>query len=158
MKLLSEMATRERNLWAELLVDLVVALYYLPKMFTLISSDQAYLTNPAMAGLIVKTIILAIIAGILAGILLRPGKNPQKEDERDYQFSARGCLIANRVLIICVIVIMGHLAFAGLFPRLAAARGLDIPPMMVAHLLLISLILSSSIKSVAQLVYYRRGY
>jgi Na+-driven multidrug efflux pump len=158
MNVLSDMSTTEKNLWAELLVNLVVALYYFPKVFVLIRAGDEALVSPAMAGLVVKTVIVAIVVGIVVGVFLRVWREPGKEDERDYQFAARGVLIANRALVIFVLLIMGQLVFEALFPGIAKLRGIKTNPMIIAHLLMLSLMLSSTIKAVAQLFLYRRGY
>jgi hypothetical protein len=158
MNVLSDMSTTEKNLWAELLVDLVVALYYFPKVFVLIRAGNVALMSPAMAGLVVKTIFVAIVVGIAVAIFLRIWREPAKEDERDYAFSARGTLIANRALVIFVSLIMGQLVFEGLFPGIAEKRGIKTNPMIIAHFLLLALMLSSTIKALAQLFLYRRDY
>jgi len=158
MNVLSDMTTTEKNLWAELLVDVVVALYYFPKVFVLLRAGDGALVSPAMAGLVVKTIVVALVVGIVVSILLGVWREPEREDERDYQFSARGTLIAHRALAIFVALIMGQLVFEGLFPGIAKLRGININPMVIAHLLMLSLMLSSTIKAVAQLFLYRRGY
>ena len=89
----SNMATRELNLWAELLVEIIIALYYFPGAFRLIKEGKWTLEDPgAMIGLIIGTIILAIIAGALISILISIWGKPAKKDERDYRFSARGSM------------------------------------------------------------------
>lgn len=157
MKLLTNMSTTEKNVWAELIVDFVVALYYFPKMFSLIRAGNLALI-PIMAVLIVKAVILAIVVGILVAILLQDWREPKRIDERDLQFSARGTLIANRALVIFIFLIIGQLVFEGLFPGLRGQLcSLMAKPLIIAHLLLLSLLFSSVIKSIAQLFLYRRA-
>ena len=103
-------------------MDILVSVYYFPKAFNLIIAGEEALAGRAMASLIVKTIVLAIVVGILACVLLRVWREPGKEDERDYQFSARGALIANAALVVFVAIIMGQLVFEGLFPGVATKR------------------------------------
>jgi hypothetical protein len=157
MNLLSNISTTEKHLWAQLVVDLVVALYYFPKMFSLIRAGHTALV-PVMAGVVVTSIILAIIVGIAVAILLRIWQEPERIDERDLQFSARGTLIANRVLVISILLIIGQLVFEGLFPGLRGRLfSLMTKPLTIAHFLLLSLLFSSVIKSIAQLFLYRRA-
>jgi len=155
MNLLSDMSTTEKNLWAELIVDVVVALYYFPKMLSLIRAGDTALI-PVMAGVVVISIILAIIVAIAVAILLRAWREPKREDERDRQFSARGTLIAYRALAVFVALIMGQLVFEGLFPGLRGGFAILTKPLLIAHLLLLSLLLSSAAKSATQLFLYRR--
>jgi hypothetical protein len=156
MNALREMSPTEKNLWTELLVDIVAGFYYFPKILLLIGSGAA--SGPAMAALVVKTIIVAIVAGIAIAILLHiVGQEPEKSDERDAQFSARGTLIANRALTIFICLIMGQLVIEGLLPGLAGKWDIMTNPLIISHLLLLSLLLSSFIKTVTQLFLYRRG-
>ena len=156
MNLLSDMSTTEKNLWAELGVDVVVALYYFPKMFSLIRAGETALVS-VMAGVVVTSIILAIIVGTALAILLRVWREPKLEDERDLRFSARGTLIAYRALTVFVALIMGQLVFEGLFPGLRGQLAILTKPLLIAHLLLLSLLLSSAAKSATQLFLYRRA-
>ncbi len=157
MDLLSDMSVTEKKLWAELFVDIVVALYYFPKMFVLIRTGDTVL-SAEMAALVVRTIIVAIVVGIAVSVLLRVWQESQRPDERDIQFSARGTLIANGALVAFVVLIMGQLVVEGLFPGLAGKLGVTAKPLIIAHLLLLSLLFSSVIKAVAQLFLYRRGF
>ena len=155
---LSDLSNRELNLWAELLVNIIVALYYFPNAFRLMKTNEWTPTGGAMIGLVVSTIILAIIISIVLAILVSIWKKPAKKDERDYIFSARGSMIAYMALFIFVAIIIGQLMFQGLFPEAAARLDLTADPAIIAHFLLLSLMFSSTIKCVAQLVSYRRGY
>ena len=156
MKVISDMSTTEKNLWGELFVDLVVALYYFPKTFSLIRAGETALI-PVMAGVVVTSIILAIIVGTAVAILLRAWREPKRKDERDLQFSARGTLIAYRALAVFVALIMGQLVFEGLFPGLRGQLAILTKPLLIAHLLLLSLLFSSAAKSATQLFLYRRA-
>jgi len=158
MKALSNMSARELNLWAELLINILVALYYFPIAFRLMQKDEWILATGAMIGLAISTIILAIVVGIAISIPICIWKKPVKKDERDYQFSARGSMIAYAALFFFVMLIIGQAMFEGLCPGIASKLGLITNPLIIAHLLLLSLMFSSTIKSVVQLFFYRRGY
>lgn len=156
----SNMATRELNLWGELLLNIIIALYYFPGAFRLIKEDKWTLEEDsgAVIGLIVGTIILAIIAGALISILISIWRKPAKKDERDYRFSARGSMIAYVSLSIFVALIIGQVMFEGLLPQIALKWWIITSPLIIAHLLMLSIMFSSTIKSVVQLFFYRRGY
>ena len=157
-KFLSDLTNRELNLWAEFLVNIVVALYYFPGAFRLIKMNERTPAGGAMIGLVVRTIILAIIISVILGILVSIWKKPAKKDERDYVFSAGGSMIAYIALFIFVSMIIGQVMFQGLCPETAVRRGFVTGPLIIAHFLLLSLMFSSTIKCVVQLFFYRRAY
>ena len=155
----SNMATRELDLWGELLLNIIIALYYFPGAFRLIKEDKWRLEDSgAVIGLIAGTIVLAIIAGALITILISIWRKPAKKDERDYRFSARGSMIAYVSLSIFVMLIIGQVLFEGLLPQVALKWWIITSPLIIAHLLMLSIMFSSTIKSVVQLFFYRRGY
>lgn len=158
MDLLQNFSTREKNLWSELLVDIVVGLFYFPKMINMMFSG-ADLTGKGMAGLITETVILAIVTGVIISIFLHTQKKPEQVDERDHLFDARGSRIAFAVLALCIALIMGNIIVYEMLPEVAKDRAvLNLSSVVIAHLLLLSLFLSSVIKTIVQLYFYRRGY
>lgn len=158
MDLLKNFSTREKNLWSELMVDIVVGLFYFPKMIAMMISG-ADLTGRGMAGLITETVILAIVAGIIISIFLHTQKKPEEVDERDHLFDARGSRIAFSVLALCIALIMGNIIVYEMLPEAVKDRAvLNLSSVVIAHLLLLSLFLSSVIKTIVQLFFYRRGY
>ena len=155
---LSDLTSRELNLWVELLVDIIVALYYFPRAFNLIKNDEWTLTGGAMIGLLVSTIILAIVVSVILSILVSIWKKPAEKDERDYVFSARGSTVAYTALFVLVILIIGQVLFEGTYPEMAGKLRLITSPLIIGHLLMLALMFSSTLKSAVQLFFYRRGY
>ena len=155
---LADLTNRELSLWAEFLVNIVVALYYFPRAFRLIEVNEGAPIGRAMLGLVISTIIMAILISIILGIIVSIWKKPAKKDERDYAFLARGSMIAYTALFIFVVMIIGHVMFQGLLPETAARLGLMTSPLIIAHFLLLSLMFSSTIKCVMQLFFYRRSF
>jgi uncharacterized protein (DUF983 family) len=103
--------------------------------------------------------MLAIFIGIVVSVFLHTQKKPEQVDERDYQFDYRGSKLAYSVLAICVSLVIGFILVYELQSDLGAPWAIvDLTPMVIAHLILVSLFLSSVIKTVVQLFYYRRGY
>ena len=157
---LADLTNRELNLWAEFLVNIVVALYYFPKAFRLIEENpiSTLQFSIRLSGLVVSTIVLTIIVSIILGIIVEVWKKPAKKDERDYAFSARGSMIAYMALFFFVSIVIGQVIFQDFFPETATRLGLMASPLIIAHLLLLSLMFSSTIKCVVQLFFYRRSF
>ena len=158
MELLDNFSTREKNLWSELLVDLVAGAYYYPKMIAMILA-AAPLTGAAMANLITNTVLVAIFAGVIVSVFLHTQKKPEREDERDLLFRARGNTVGYLVLALCVALVMGQVVVFEMMPSFTrSVAPFELSGLVIAHLLLVSLFLSSVAKSVVQLFFYRRGY
>ena len=159
MELFNNFSTREKNLWSELLVDVVVGFYYYPKIIIMIIAGGEALTRGAMAELVTKTIMLAILMGIIVSAFLHAQKKPEQVDERDQVFKARGNSIGYRVLVFCVVLLMVQILVTEFMPDIADGRfASDLSGVAVANLLLMSLFFSSLAKTLIQLFSYRRGH
>ena len=159
MEFLRNFSTREKNLWSELLVDLVAAAYYYPKMFSLMQAGDEGLTGAAMTSLIIGTVMVAIFAGVIVSVFLHAQKTPEVADERDLLFRSRGNTVAYFSLVLCIIVIMACVVITEMMPTFARTEGFyAVTPLVIANLLLVSLFISSVAKVLVQLYSYRRGY
>ena len=67
-KILSALSARELNLWAELLLNIIIALHYFPNALRLIKNDEWSLYSSALLGLVISTIALAIVGRIFAWV------------------------------------------------------------------------------------------
>ena len=149
-------SVREKNLWFELLSDVAVALYYWPGAIRLMMQGDEALMSSAMAGLIARTVIWAIVVATALSIFLHTQTKPEPMDERDYMIAARGSMLAGRVLVGCLIALIGVVVFREM-TQAAQLDAFPLSPLVMAHLLLVSLMLWSMTSSVARLFYYRRG-
>jgi len=153
MTLGETMSLRERKLWCELLIDVVIAVYYFSHALPLLAEPDPQFG--AITALIGKCIGLAIVLAIIVFSLAHVDAPEQPSDERDQLFDARGNAIAYFTLLGCVSLMMVQVSVAELAPDRAPFQ---MTPMVVVHLLLLSVILSSTVKAVVQLISYRRGY
>ncbi|HEY0962497.1 MAG TPA: hypothetical protein VGE69_09075 [Pseudomonadales bacterium] len=148
---------REKNLWFEFLSDIAIALYYWPKAIPLMLAGDDALRSGAMANLIASTVVWAIVVTTALSIFLHTQRKPEPMDERDYLIAARGSHVAVRMLVACVLVVIGLIVFR----ELTDAAQLDVfplSPLVIAHLLLVSLMLWSMTSTIIRLFCYRRGY
>jgi hypothetical protein len=152
-------STREKNLWFEFLTDLAVALYYWPNAIRLMMFGDEALRGGAMIGLITSTVVIAIVVSGALSIFLHTQQKPEPMDERDYMIAARSSLYAGRVLVACLIVVIGMLVIEEIpGPYTSHFEFFQLSPLVLAHLLLVSLMLWSMTSSIARLFFYRRGY
>jgi hypothetical protein len=153
------LSIREKNLWFELFVDIGVALYYYPKAFQLILRGDEALRGDAMVSLITSTVILAIILSSALSILLHTREKPEPMDERDFQIAWRAGFWSHRVLVACILVLIGRIVVEAMLPEYQVVRaGIRMGPLVIAHLMLVALMLASMTSTAYKLLSYRRGY
>ena len=63
MQFLNNYSNRELNIWAELILNIIVSLFFVSKIFPLIINGQFY--SEALVQIILTTIIIAIIYSII---------------------------------------------------------------------------------------------
>ena len=149
-------SVREKNLWFELLLDVVVAVYYYPRAFALILRDSAELTGTAVVDLLINTVILAILVSALLSVLLHTQKKPEPKDERDFIIDAKCDYLFSRMMMFGVLFVMGWIVMQQFNPW--PERNLfELTPLVIAHVLLFVVMISSMAHSVMKLLLYRLG-
>jgi len=148
MKFLNNYSNRELNIWAELILNILVSLFFVSKVFT---SNQ--FGGEVLVQIISTTIILAIVYSIVVFGAINALTKREEKDERDYIYELKSYRISYYLShggilgIICLIV------FNGLYQE---NLGLLTPP-KIAMILLIIALLSSTGKSLTQLFNYRKN-
>jgi hypothetical protein len=132
----------ERSVWVQLVSTVVVLGGYFVVAWRMMSSgvDTLVAYVPLFAGAVILLVIVLIAGSIVAAFL---GKR-EGRDERDRLISWRA--ESNSGWILAAGVLTGITAMI-----------LSVDNVWVAHLLLLSLLLSEVAKYALQLVYYRRG-
>ena len=148
MKFLNNYSNRELNIWAELILNILVSLFFVSKVFT---SNQ--FDGDVLVQIISTTIILAIVYSIVVFGAINALTKREEKDERDYIYELKSYRISYYLShggilgIICLIV------FNALYQE---NIGLLTPP-KIAMILLIIALLSSTGKSLTQLFNYRKN-
>ena len=148
MKFLNNYSNRELNIWAELILNILVSLFFVSKVFT---SNQ--FGGEVLVQIISTTIILAIVYSIVVFGAINALTKREEKDERDYIYELKSYRISYYLShggilgIICLIV------FNALYQE---NIGLLTPP-KIAMILLIIALLSSAGKSLTQLFNYRKN-
>ena len=148
MNLFSNYSNRELNIWAELILNILVSLFFVSKVFT---SNQ--FGGEVLVQIISTTIILAIVYSIVVFGAINALTKREEKDERDYIYELKSYRISYYLShggilgIICLIV------FNALYQE---NIGLLTPP-KIAMILLIIALLSSTGKSLTQLFNYRKN-
>lgn len=167
------MSKQERMSWVSLAVNVVIGFYYFSAAFALAESGDFY--GPPMAWLVLKLVILGIILGIVGEIVLRflTGGAADKiaADERDKLINAKAVRNGYYVLTAGAIALTWHIVVVGGLDRFAQDYPITQPtidvmntmldplaPIVIAQLLLLAGMISSSAIYASRIFYYRRGY
>ena len=152
MQLLNNYSNRELNIWAELILDILVSIYFFPKIFPLIIDGQLY--SDALVGIIATSIIISIIYSIFVFGAINTLTKREEKDERDYIYELKSYRISNIISQVSIYLLIGLIIF---YPINRVRLTELMSPPMVAMLLLIIALFSSTVKSVNQLYYYRKN-
>ena len=149
MQFLKNYSNRELNIWAELVLDLIVSIYFFPKLFLLIISGDIH-SNESII-LITTTIFISIAYSIVVFTIINISKESEEEDERDYIFELKSYKISNTIFQISILLLICWLFFTPL------SNHYEFTPIMIAAFLIIITLFSSAGKSVSLLYFYRRS-
>jgi len=151
MQFLNNYSNRELNIWAELILDILVSLFFVSKIFPLIINDQFY--SEALVQIILTTIIIAIIYSIIVFGAINTLTKREEKDERDYIYELKSYRISNNISQISIYLLIGVIVFNALYQENIG----EFTPPKIAMILLIIALLSSTGKSLTQLFNYRKN-
>lgn len=148
-------SNREQNILAEMVLNLLVAVYYAFIVLTLPADPTMQLK--ALSKAVIVIIIFSIVVSVVVFPLINRFKEPEPMDERDYMISARaytlgyyGFIILLAAMAVYIFLFQGE---TGLFED----RVQVLSPLMLANLMLGIIVVVGIIKSGYQLLIYRKG-
>ena len=151
MQFLNNYSNRELNIWAELILDILVSLYFFPKIFPLIIDGQLY--SEALVDIIATSIIIAIIYSIFVFGAINTLTKREEKDERDYIYELKSYKISNIISQVSIYFLIGLIVFN----PIKKVQLIEFTAPMIAMLLLIIALLSSIGKCLTQLFNYRKN-
>ena len=151
MQFLNNYSNRELNIWAELILDILVSLYFFPKIFPLIIDGQLY--SEALVDIIATSIIIAIIYSIFVFGAINTLTKREEKDERDYIYELKSYRISNIISQVSIYLLISLIVFN----PINQVRLNEFTAPMIAMILLIITLLSSTGKSLTQLFNYRKN-
>ena len=151
MQFMNNYSNRELNIWAELILDILVSFYFFPKIFPLIIDGQLY--SDALVGIIATSIILAIVYSIVVFGAINALTKREEKDERDYIYELKSYRISNIISQVSIYLLISLIVFN----PINQVRLNEFTAPMIAMLLLIITLLSSTGKSLTQLFNYRKN-
>lgn len=152
------MSFREKSIWISLISTLLIFGDYFLNVIALANLSEAVAKTTALE-LSIRAIVLIIIVEIIFQTVLALNNHKAANlgaDERDKLFEYKGNNFGYTVLVIGVFITLGRIVFLEINPEfIEQTNGLTIP-LLTAHILLFSFILSEVVRFSAQLYYYRR--
>ena len=151
MKFLNNYSNRELNIWAELKLDIIVSIYFFPKIFPLIIDGQLH--GAALVGIIATSIIISIFYSVFVFGAINTLTKKEEKDERDYIYELKSYRISNIISQVSIYLLI----YLIVFNPINQVRLTDFTAPMIAMLLLIIALLSSTGKSLSQIFNYRKS-
>ena len=87
MQFLNDYSNRELNIWAELVLDIIVSLYFISRAYPLLINDQ--FNSEALLPIIFTNIIISIIYSIIVFGAIDIFTKKEEKDERDYFYELK---------------------------------------------------------------------
>ena len=151
MQFMNNYSNRELNICAELILDILVSFYFFPKIFPLIIDGQLY--SEALVDIIATSIIIAIIYSIFVFGAINTLTKREEKDERDYIYELKSYRISNIIFHVSIYLLISLIVFN----PINQVRLNEFTAPMIAMILLIITLLSSTGKSLTQLFNYRKN-
>ena len=151
MQFMNNYSNRELNIWAELILDILVSFYFFPKIFPLIIDGQLY--SEALVDIVMTSIIIAIIYSIFVFGAINTLTKREEKDERDYIYELKSYRISNIIFHVSIYLLISLIVFN----PINQVRLNEFTAPMIAMILLIITLLSSTGKSLTQLFNYRKN-
>ena len=151
MQLLNNYSNRELNIWAELILDILVSFYFFPKIFPLIIDGQLY--SEALVDIIATSIIIAIIYSIFVFGAINTLTKREEKDERDYIYELKSYRVSNIISRVSIYLLISLIVFN----PINQVRLNEFTAPMIAMILPIITLLSSIGKCLTQLFNYRKN-
>ena len=149
MEFFKNYSNRELNIWAELVLDLIVSIYFFPKLFLLIISGDIYRNESIF--LITTTIFISIAYSIVVFTIINIFKESEKKDERDNIFELKSYKISNNIFQISTLFLICSIIFNPL------SNHYEFITIMIAAFLIIITLFCLTSKSFSLLYFYRRS-
>ena len=150
-----DISVRERKIWVELIIDVVVSVYYFMIIYELATKDGLDLA--VIGALTLKTVIVSIVLGILLAIFFIGNRKEEPADERDQLIAAKANAAGYYTLGTGIAFLIFHSIAVAIGQASPVFLQNPLTPVELALTLGALVVIASSIKASMMLYYYRRG-
>ena len=151
MQFLNDYSNRELNIWAELVLDIIVSLYFISRVYPLLINDQ--FNSEALLPIIFTNIIISIIYSIIVFAAIDIFTKKEEKDARDYFYELKSYRISYYLSQGGILGIIFLIAYNAVYQENIGL--LTLPK--IAMIFFIIAVLSSAGKSLTQLFNYRKN-
>lgn len=154
------MSFREKSIWISLVSTVVIFGDYFINVLTL-SGLPVEIAKATALELSVRALLLVIIVEVIFQGMLAVSNRKDAElgaDERDKLFEYKGNNVGYTVLVIGVFITLARIVFLELNPEIVGQSSVSEFPLLTAHILLFSFIISEIVRFSTQLYFYRSGH
>ena len=155
MNLFSNYSNRELNIWGELILNIVVCFYFFNGVFQLVPGSDKYAAD--LAEIIIGVVVIAVVYSIVVFGLINIITKAEAKDEMDRIIDVRSYKMGYIAMDIFVTLIMGHIILNESMGNIVSIGISEMTPILIAQLLLMTLVASSTVKSLSRLYYYKKG-
>ena len=149
------MSKQERYAWTSLASTLAILGLYLVMVWGLPEGLEDYAAG--MIDLFIKVILIAFVVELLLGLSKHTKAGRIDKDERDIVIEGNGFRNAYYFVMAAISTLAAHLFISNLFGEEIATNVYMATPSMMLHALLVIFLVTSLIKTLTQLYYYRQG-
>jgi len=159
MNITMDMSFKEKSTWISLFSTVLIFGYYFINLIGLTELPDAQ-AKTAAGDLLMRAVILSVVVeiifqGMLAATNHQAASLGDDERYKYYQYKANN--IAYSILVTGVLVTLGRILFLEFNPAFDDHDSSLNIPLLTAHILMFSFILSEVVRFSCQLYYYRKG-
>ena len=154
MNLFSNYSNRELNIWGELILNIVVCFYFFNGVFQLMPGSDEYAAD--LAGIIIGVVVIAVVYSIVVFGLINIITKTEAKDEMDRIIDIRSDKMGYIAMSVFVTLIMCFFILTESRGSVASIGISEMTPIFIAQLLLMTLVASSTVKSLSRLYNYRK--
>ncbi len=151
MQFLNDYSNRELNIWAELVLDIIVSLYFISRVYPLLINDQ--FNSEALLPIIFTNIIISIIYSIIVFGAIDIFTKKEEKDERDYFYELKSYRISYYLSQGGILGIIFLITYNAVYQENIGL--LTLPKITIIFFIIA--VLSSTGKSLTQLFHYRKS-
>ncbi|GAC16513.1 hypothetical protein [Aliiglaciecola lipolytica] len=155
-----DMSFKEKSHWISLVSTICIFGYYFYNIVMLAGVPVEEAKDIAK-DLLIQAIVLSVLVEIILHTMLAATNHKAAEmgaDERDKLFEYRGNQVGYTILVVGVVITLGRIITIEYNPDFADHYSSLQIPLLTAHLLMFSFILSEVARFAVTLFNYRRGY
>ena len=154
MNLFSNYSDRELNIWGELILNIVVCFYFFNGVFQLTPGSDKYAAD--LAEIIIGVVVIAVVYSIVAFGLINITTKAEAKDEMDRVIDVRSDKMGSIAMSVFVTLIMCFIILTESRGSVTSIGISEMTPIFIAQLLLMTLVASSTVKSISRLYNYRK--